>query len=120
MELKVNGKPMQVEDGTSAAGLLQQLAIRPERVVVEVNLEILKREQLGEALLKPGDEVEIVHFVGGGSASKSSDQLVGRTTEDDRRLVSSKNHGSRFPIADEPTSRRANARHGSALIWQKI
>ncbi|MBI3324068.1 MAG: sulfur carrier protein ThiS [Candidatus Omnitrophica bacterium] len=67
MELQVNGKPMELPDGTTAAGLLQQLAVRPERVVVEVNLAILKRDQLGETVLKPGDEVEIVHFVGGGS-----------------------------------------------------
>ena len=67
MELKVNGKPMQVPDGTSAAALLEQLSIRPERVVVEVNLTILKRDQLASTILKPGDQVEIVHFVGGGA-----------------------------------------------------
>ena len=67
MELKVNGKPMQISDGTMAAGLLEQLSIRPERVVVEVNLTILKRDQLASTILKPGDQVEIVHFVGGGA-----------------------------------------------------
>ena len=67
MELKVNGKPTQLPDGSSAAALLQQLSIRPERVVVEVNLTILKRDQLGSTILKPGDQVEMVHFVGGGS-----------------------------------------------------
>jgi len=68
MELMVNGKPMQVAEGTTTAALLEQLAIYPERVVVEVNLTILKRDQLASTVLKAGDQVEIVHFVGGGAA----------------------------------------------------
>ena len=67
MNLQVNGKAMELSDGASAAALLKQLRIEPEGVVVEVNLTILKRAQLPETLLKEGDQVEIVHFVGGGS-----------------------------------------------------
>ena len=67
MELMVNGKPMALADGTTAAGLLEQLQIHPEGVVVEVNLAIVKRGQLPSTALKPGDQVEIVHFVGGGA-----------------------------------------------------
>ena len=66
MELRVNGKPMQLVDGATAAQLLQRLTIEPERVVVEVNLNIVKRAQLASTTLQPGDQVEIVHFVGGG------------------------------------------------------
>ena len=66
MELRVNGETRQAPDGTTAAGLLAELGIKLERVVVEVNLTILKREQLASAVLHPGDQVEIVHFVGGG------------------------------------------------------
>jgi len=43
------------------------LKILPERVVVEVNLKILKRAEHASTMLKDGDQVEIVHFVGGGS-----------------------------------------------------
>ncbi|MBI3088046.1 MAG: sulfur carrier protein ThiS [Candidatus Omnitrophica bacterium] len=67
MDVMVNGKPMQLADGLTAAGLLDRLQVRPERVVVEVNLTILKREQLPATVLKAGDQVEIVHFVGGGA-----------------------------------------------------
>lgn len=69
MDVTVNGEARRVPDGTTAAGLLQQLDIRPERVVVEVNLTILKRDQLASTTLKPGDRIEIVHFVGGGSGT---------------------------------------------------
>ena len=63
----VNGEKRQVADGLTASGLLDTLQIMPERVVVEVNLTILKRVQLPEAVLKEGDQVEIVQFVGGGA-----------------------------------------------------
>ena len=66
MELQVNGKPMTMPDGSTAAQLLQQLGVQPEKVVVEVNLTILRRHQLPDTTLSPGDHVEIVHFVGGG------------------------------------------------------
>ncbi len=67
MELVVNGQRRDVAEGLTAAQLLEQLAIRPERVVVEVNLTILKRDQLPSTVLKAGDQVEIVQFVGGGA-----------------------------------------------------
>ncbi len=63
----MNGKPMQLSEGATAVELLNQLGVEPERVVVEVNLNILKRAQLGSTVLQTGDQVEIVHFVGGGS-----------------------------------------------------
>jgi len=67
MRLVVNGEERQVAEGTSAAQLLEQLSVQPERVVVEVNLTILKRDQLARTILKDDDQIEIVHFVGGGS-----------------------------------------------------
>jgi len=67
MDVMVNGKSMELADGTTAAGLLERLQIHPERVVVEVNLAIVKRGQLPSTTLKTGDQVEIVHFVGGGA-----------------------------------------------------
>lgn len=67
MDIHVNGKVMQIADGATAASLLKQLSIEPERVVVEINLTILRRHQLDATTLAPGDQVEIVHFVGGGS-----------------------------------------------------
>jgi thiamine biosynthesis protein ThiS len=66
MELVVNGERKQLPDGITAAALLQQLGIQAERVVVEVNLTILKRDQVAATVLNAGDQVEIVHFVGGG------------------------------------------------------
>ena len=66
MRLAVNGDPMEVAQGTTVSLLLEQLKLKPELVVVELNLHILKREELEKIQLSEGDQVEIVHFVGGG------------------------------------------------------
>jgi sulfur carrier protein len=66
MKLKINGEDKQIADGLSVASLLEQLQIRPGRVVVERNREIVPRDDYGAILLAEGDTLEIVHFVGGG------------------------------------------------------
>ena len=71
MDITVNGEKRQVPDGTTAAKLLELLQIAPERVVVEINVKILKRAELAGTLLTSGDTVEIVRFVGGGSWLKN-------------------------------------------------
>lgn len=67
MELVVNGETRQVPQGMTVSRLLESLQIVPERVVVELNLTILKRVEHEGTVLQAGDHVEIVHFVGGGS-----------------------------------------------------
>lgn len=65
MKIKVNGIEMDVQASTIME-LLQELEINPQRVVVEVNLEIIKRDRFSEHKINEGDSVEIVNFVGGG------------------------------------------------------
>ncbi len=67
MQVKVNGELTTLPDGLTVRQLLEQLAIVPERVVVELNLTILKRAEHERTPLKEHDEVEIVRFIGGGS-----------------------------------------------------
>lgn len=67
MEVTLNGETRQLPDGLTVAQLLQDLKIQPERVAVEVNLTVLKRAQLPGVALQPGDQVEIVQLIGGGS-----------------------------------------------------
>ena len=66
MRLTVNGDPMELSEGMTATVLLERLKLNPGLVVVELNLEILKRDDLAKTTLSEGDQVEIVHFVGGG------------------------------------------------------
>jgi thiamine biosynthesis protein ThiS len=66
MKLKINGEEREIDNGLTLAALLDQLQIRPARVVVERNREIVPRDAYGVVSLVEGDSLEIVHFVGGG------------------------------------------------------
>lgn len=66
MKLKLNGTESEIQDNTTVAGLLNTLQIEPARVAVEVNLNIVKKCSFSDHVLKDGDSVEIVNFVGGG------------------------------------------------------
>jgi sulfur carrier protein len=66
VQVVLNGEPRDVPDGLSVATLLEHLGIRGERVAVELNESVVRREARNERLLSAGDRVEIVSFVGGG------------------------------------------------------
>ncbi len=66
MEIRLNGERREVPGGQTVGGLLEELALDPRAVVVERNREILRGEERGDVVLEPGDEIEIVQFVGGG------------------------------------------------------
>lgn len=67
IHIHVNGESRAWRSGATVAELLQDLDIRTERVAVELNLEILDRAVFDQRLLKDGDRVEILSFIGGGS-----------------------------------------------------
>ena len=62
----VNGRERSVAAGLSVRGLLESLDLRPELIVVERNREILTRDRYAGEMLRAGDVIELVHFVGGG------------------------------------------------------
>jgi thiamine biosynthesis protein ThiS len=66
VKIKINGEEKDVADRLSIDALLEHLQIRPGRVVVERNRDIVSREAYGSTTLSEGDALEIVHFVGGG------------------------------------------------------
>lgn len=57
---------MQFEDVTSITTMLQKLGLSPEKVVVEVNMDIVPKEQFDGRILNEEDTIEVVSFVGGG------------------------------------------------------
>jgi thiamine biosynthesis protein ThiS len=66
MRLVINGDEKHFADGLSLADLMAQLGMKPDRVAVELNREIIARAQWAQTALHDGDKLEIVHFVGGG------------------------------------------------------
>ena len=77
MNLHINGEEtiFDVEPGGAPftlAALIESLNMKPDRVAVELNREIVPRNLWPQTPLKEGDRLEIVHFVGGGASPLSS------------------------------------------------
>ena len=66
MEIILNGENRNLTDRLSVLDLVEQLGFAADRLAVELNLQIIKREQWATSTLKQGDRIEIVQFVGGG------------------------------------------------------
>ncbi len=66
MEIALNGSSHTVASGATAADLVESLQLGERRVAMEINREIVPRSRYGEQLLNEGDQVEIVHAIGGG------------------------------------------------------
>lgn len=66
MIITLNGKEKEMAAPLTVRELLETLDLDLSRVAVELNLDILPRDQFPERLLKEGDRLEIVQFVGGG------------------------------------------------------
>ena len=66
MTIKLNGDPRDIPGPLSVSALLEQLDIDSRRVAVELNLNVVKKTAYDSSVIKDGDEVEIVNFVGGG------------------------------------------------------
>ena len=66
MHITLNGDRYELAGPLTISGLLATLEIDPRRVAVEHNLAIVKRATYGASIVQPGDQVEIVNFVGGG------------------------------------------------------
>ncbi len=65
MRVKINGKPEDVQEST-VLGLLKSKNVDLRMVAVEVNSEMIERDQYETTALKEGDAVEFLYFMGGG------------------------------------------------------
>ena len=66
MQIQVNGERHELRDESLLSDLLKELSLALERVAVELNHQVVRRNEWPNTNLKEGDRVEIVHFVGGG------------------------------------------------------
>lgn len=66
IRVHLNGKEREIPAELSVRELLEHLDLDPSVVVVELNREILGREQYDDRTVREDDTVELVHFVGGG------------------------------------------------------
>ncbi len=62
----LNGDPFPISGDTRLTELLERLKMRRGRVAVEINREIVPKANYDATVVKAGDHVEIINFVGGG------------------------------------------------------
>ena len=66
IKIKLNGKVKKVEENFKLQSLLNKLKIPIKKVAIELNHEILDKKMLNKVIIKNNDQIEIVHFIGGG------------------------------------------------------
>ncbi|MBT2146054.1 sulfur carrier protein ThiS [Clostridioides difficile] len=64
--MKVNGKEIEFEKDLTVIDLLNKYNLKSDRVIVEVNLEIIEESNYNTYVLKDEDIVELISFIGGG------------------------------------------------------
>ncbi len=66
MDIIVNGETKHLPEPQTAADLVEKMGLAGKRIAVEINRDIVPRNQLAHHPLNPGDRVEIVQAIGGG------------------------------------------------------
>ena len=66
MTVVLNGEERECGEGMTLADLVAELGLGKRRIAVEMNRDIIPRDEYATCRLQPGDTIEIVHFVGGG------------------------------------------------------
>ncbi len=72
MKLVINGEERGFGDDLTLASLVEQLGLKADRVAIELNRSIVRRDDWPHTALHDGDCLEVVHFVGGGTAKRVS------------------------------------------------
>ena len=66
IKITVNGKQMAVNFKYSLKNLIDKLKLPIKKVAIELNSEIVNKKRISKIILKSGDKIEIVNFIGGG------------------------------------------------------
>ena len=66
IQIILNGKPHNIKEKTNIISLLETLSLSEKKVAVEINEEVVPRDNYVKKILSDKDRVEIVHFIGGG------------------------------------------------------
>jgi thiamine biosynthesis protein ThiS len=68
--VQINGESREVEERCTLSDLVIALSLTPARLAIELNQQVVRRDKWAQTILAEGDRIEIVHFVGGGSAER--------------------------------------------------
>src|SRR6201993_1068292 len=79
IEIRLNGETREIPAPLNIVELLDHFDLPKDRVAVERNRSIVPKQKWEAIALAPGDELEVVHFVGGGSGIDDPFVIAGRT-----------------------------------------
>ena len=72
VQIQINGEQREFAQSSIALSeLIEQLSLAPQRIAIELNKEIIRRDDWANTNISDGDRVEIVQFVGGGTTGGS-------------------------------------------------
>ena len=109
IEIRLNGEACEIPEPLSIAELLERFDLPKDRVAVERNRSIVPKQQWESVALAQGDELEVVHFVGGGSGNGDAFVIAGRTFKS-RLIVGTGKYSSNQVMAE------AHRRSGTDLV----
>ena len=66
IKIKVNGRKVIFDNEESVGSLIKKLNIPLYKVAIELNKKILDKKKINKIMIKNNDNIEIVHFIGGG------------------------------------------------------
>lgn len=66
MTIFINGDAREFEAELTVAGLLDALDLPEQRVAIELNRQVIRKQDWEITNVKQNDKIEVVHFVGGG------------------------------------------------------
>lgn len=66
MKIQVNGQDHMLKDGATLAHLVETMGLKGKRIAIEVNEELVPRDEFDRHALRGSDRVEIVQAIGGG------------------------------------------------------
>jgi sulfur carrier protein len=64
--IRLNGDPQVIEGDVRLTTLIAALKMKPTRIAVELNREVVPKADYASITLRDGDELELINFVGGG------------------------------------------------------
>jgi thiamine biosynthesis protein ThiS len=68
LQVQINGETRELtQEQIVLAELVRELSLTPQRIAVELNKQIVRRDEWEQTPINDGDRIEIVHFVGGGT-----------------------------------------------------
>src|SRR6266853_811242 len=109
IEIRLNGETHELPASLSIAQLLEHFDLPKDRVAVERNRSIVPKPQWETVAVGQGDELEVVHFVGGGSGNGDAFVIAGRAFKS-RLIVGTGKYPSNEVMAE------AHRRSGTDMV----